>query len=67
MALPKDVTRCHDQQCSQRDDCQRFVERASGYLHSATLRTGAPIYCESKIPVEASAPMSESNEAKNVE
>jgi hypothetical protein len=39
--LPDDVCRCHDEQCSEREECRRFLQRNTGGVHvkqAASLR-----------------------------
>lgn len=47
-----DYTRCHDDDCPERDHCWRYISRCSSQLcsHAASLRDGdGP--CDYKLPV----------------
>lgn len=34
LTLPADVTRCHADECPERETCQRWVQRESGRVHA---------------------------------
>lgn len=37
MSLPADICRCHDDSCAERQRCRRWLERATGDCHAASL------------------------------
>ena len=37
--IPNDICRCHDQECSQRMKCRRFLDRNTGDEHTAHTET----------------------------
>lgn len=49
MSLPDDISRCHDEKCQVREQCERWIWRESGgpgTRHAATMRPAWQCFTE---------------------
>jgi hypothetical protein len=53
--LPRDICRCHDVECPEREKCQRFLQRNNGgkyAVHTDTMRPGGSGLCNYKVEIK---------------
>ena len=52
MTLPRDIARCHDSKCPEREECLRWIERESGEVHIDSFSQAPVCRCPEKISEE---------------
>jgi len=38
MPLSNDICRCHDDECPERETCERYIQRSTGRVHVRSMR-----------------------------